>query len=342
MVNQARNVASGVASEAHRTPDAVGSEPANSTSTAHGHKPSSALLSAEGVLAAMACFILWGAFPFYLMPIHHLPSLQIVSHRIFWSCVLLVIVLAVRGELKPLWALFKNPKIMSRLTLSAVLITINWLGFIWGVGHGMVVEASLGYFINPLVNVLLGILVLRERLNPVQWVSVVIALGAVLYLSFAAGSPPWLALIIAGAFSTYGLVRKLVPVDALPGLAIETILLAPLATGYLIWCEVNGTGAFGHSGWVVDAVLVGCGPFTAIPLFLFAFGARLIPYSTIGVLLYLTPSLQLLSGIYLYHESFAGPRAAGFAMIWVALVIYAVDGLWRAHVSARRQQELAA
>jgi chloramphenicol-sensitive protein RarD len=289
-----------------------------------------ARLSTEGLLAAIAAFVIWGAFPLYLKPLHEVPSLQIIAHRVGWACVLVLAWLLARGELAQLRKPLTDPAALGRLAASAVLISINWLGYVWGVGHGHVLETSLGYFINPLANVLLGVVVLRERLNVAQWTAVGIAAAAVVYLGVATGSPPWIALAIAASFSLYGLIRKVVHVEALQGLAVETLLLMPLALGYLVWCEANGTGAFGHSGTLVNTLLLGCGPITAVPLFLFAFGARLIPYSTLGLLLYIAPTLQLLSGIFIYHEPFAGPRALGFVLIWVALVIYAGDGVWRA------------
>ncbi len=289
-----------------------------------------AKLSTEGLLAAMGSFVIWGVFPLYLKPLHDVPSLQIIAHRIVWACVLVLLWLLVRGELGELRKPLTNPAVLGRLVASALLISVNWLGYVWGVGHGHVLETSLGYFINPLANVLLGVIVLRERLNAVQWAAVAIAAAAVVYLGVATGSPPWIALTLAASFSVYGLVRKVARVEALQGLAVETLALMPLALGYLVWCEATGTGVFGHSGTLIDGLLVGCGPMTAVPLFLFAFGARLIPYSTVGLLLYVAPSLQLLSGIFLYHEPFAGARAFGFALIWLALLIYAGDGLWRA------------
>lgn len=292
-------------------------------------------LSGKGLLAAAGSFVIWGCFPLYLKPLNHIDSFQVVSHRVAWACVLMVVWMSVRGELWDLRKHFLDRAVLARLVLSALLITANWLGYVWGVAHGRVLEASLGYFINPLANVLLGVLVLRERLNVAQWVSVGIAAAAVIYIGVATGAPPWIALTVATSFSLYGLVRKLMKVEALQGLAVETVVLMPVALGYLIWCELNGTGAFGHSSTAVDALLVGCGPITAVPLFLFAYGTRLIPYSTVGLLLYITPSLQLLSGIFLYHESFAGARAVGFGMIWLALVIYAGDGVWRAHRAPR-------
>lgn len=282
------------------------------------------------MLAAIASFVIWGTFPLYLKPLHDVPSLQIIAHRIAWACVLVLVWLLLRGELGNLRKPLTSPTIRGKLTASAFLISVNWLAYVWGVGHGHVIEASLGYFINPLANVLLGVVVLRERLNTAQWTAVGIATAAVVYLAVATGATPWIALIIAASFSTYGLLRKVVHVEALEGLAVETLVLMPVALGYLLWCEANGTGALGHAGTLVNTLLVGCGPMTAVPLFLFAFGTRLIPYSTVGLLLYIAPSLQLLSGIFLYHEPFAGARAQGFALIWLALLIYAGDGLWRA------------
>jgi len=281
-----------------------------------------------------SAYAIWGLFPLYLKPLHEVPALQIIAHRVAWACVLVLVWLWLRGDLGQLRKVLTSPATLGRLSASALLITINWLGYVWGVGHGRVLETSLGYFINPLVNVLLGVIVLRERLNHAQWTSVAIAAGAVLYLALATGSPPWISLTLAISFSTYGLIRKVVHVEALQGLAVETLILMPLASGYLIWCEATGTGALGHSSPLMNALLVGCGPITAVPLFLFAFGARLIPYSTLGLLLYLAPTLQLLCGIFFFHETFAGPRAFGFGLIWVALLIYAGDGFWRSRKAA--------
>jgi chloramphenicol-sensitive protein RarD len=319
MAHSVSNAASGHTAAA-RVPDTLAS----------AGVASRARLSAEGLLAATASFVIWGGFPLYLKPLHAVPALQIIAHRVGWACALLLVWLLARGELAQLRKPLTNPAVLGRLTASALLISVNWLTYVWGVSHGHVVETSLGYFINPLANVLLGVVVLRERLNIAQWTAVGIAAAAVVYLGVATGSPPWIALVIAASFSIYGLIRKLVHVEALQGLAIETLLLMPLALGYLLWSEASGTGAFGHSSTLVNALLVGCGPITALPLFLFAFGARLIPYSTVGLLLYIAPTLQLLSGIFIYHEPFAGPRAVGFALIWLACLIYAGDGLWRA------------
>jgi chloramphenicol-sensitive protein RarD len=225
-----------------------------------------------------------------------------------------------------------------RLCLSAALISVNWAVYVWGVANDRVVETSLGYFINPLVNVLLGVVVLSERLNRAQWTAVAFAAAGVSYLTWTAGHLPWISLALGISFGLYGLVRKVVHVDALAGFATETLIVLPLGIAYLIWCEMHGAGAFGHAGLDMDMLLILGGPVTAIPLVLFAYGARRIPYSTIGLLQYTAPTIQLLLAVYVYHEPFGGARAVGFALIWAALVIYAVDGIWRARQLESRPQ----
>src|SRR5215470_4873594 len=294
-----------------------------------------ARLSPRGLAAGMAAFVLWGLFPIYFHALSAVPALQIIAHRIVWSALFLVAWMAVRGQLGLLSATITQPALLARLALTALLISGNWLVWVWSVTHDHIVESSLGYYINPLVNVLLGVLVLRERLNRAQWLAIGLAAVAVLYLALLAGRPPWIAGTLALCFSLYGLIRKVISVDALPGLTTETLLLMPLAVGYLGWCEWGGNGAFTTAGAGIAALLVGGGVITAIPLFLFAYAARALPYSTTGVMQYITPTLQLLSGVALYHESFGPARAAGFALLWVALLIYAADEVWRARSAAR-------
>jgi len=286
-----------------------------------------ARLSPRGLAAGAAAFTIWGLFPVYLHPLRGVPALQVIAHRITWSCLFLVAWLLLRGELGDLRVTLARPALLARLALTATLISINWLVYVWAVTHSHVVDTSLGYYINPLVNVLLGVIVLRERLNGAQWTAIGLAALAVLYLALLAGRPPWIAGTLAVSFSLYGFVRKIISVEALPGLTTETLLLMPFQ-----WA---GSGALTTQGAGVAALLLGSGLVTAIPLFLFAYGARLLPYSTVGVLQYIAPSLQLLCGVVLYHESFGPARAAGFALIWAALLIYAVDGLWRARSAAR-------
>ncbi|HLJ37418.1 MAG TPA: EamA family transporter RarD [Steroidobacteraceae bacterium] len=292
-------------------------------------------LSPRGLAAGTAAFTIWGLFPVYLHPLSEVPAIQVIAHRVTWSCVLLLAWLIVRGELGSLGATLRTPRLVAGLATSATLISCNWLVYVWSVTHQHIVDTSLGYYINPLVNVLLGVVVLHERPNPLQWSAIALAALGVLYLTLLAGRPPWIALALALSFSLYGFVRKVISVEALPGLATETLLLLPLAASYLTWCEASGTGALATSGSPVVALLIGSGIVTAVPLFLFAYSARLLPYSTVGVLQYIAPSLQLVCGVLLYHESFAAARAAGFCLVWTALLLYAADGLWRAHRAAR-------
>jgi chloramphenicol-sensitive protein RarD len=294
-----------------------------------------ARLSPRGLAAGAAAFSIWGLFPVYFHSLSAVPALQIIAHRIVWSALFLVAWMALRGQLGLLSATFTRPALLAPLALTALLISANWLVWVWSVTHDHIVDSSLGYYINPLVNVLLGVIVLRERLNRAQWLAIGLAALAVLYLALLAGKPPWIAGTLALCLSLYGLVRKVIRVDALPGLTTETLLLTPLAVGYLGWCEWGGSGALTTAGPTIAALLIGSGPITAIPLFLFAYGARALPYSTVGILQYITPSLQLVCGVALYHESFGPARAAGFALIWAALLIYAADGLWRARSAAR-------
>ena len=291
-------------------------------------------LSSRGLAATTAAFTIWGLLPLYLYALRAVPALQVVAHRVTWSCLFLLVWLGLRGELGRLSATLVRPALLGRLTLTACLISGNWLVYVWSVTHNHVVDSSLGYFINPLMNVVLGVFVLGERLNRAQWLAVALAVSAVAYLTVLAGRPPWIALALAISFSLYGLLRKVISVDALPGLATETLLLMPLAVAYLAWCELAGSGALTRAPASVAALLIGSGLVTAIPLFLFAYGARALPYSTVGLLQYIGPSLQLLCGVLLFHENFGAARAAGFVLIWTALLIYVADGLARARRAA--------
>jgi chloramphenicol-sensitive protein RarD len=295
----------------------------------------SARLSPRGLAAAAAAFTVWGLFPLYLHPLAGVSALQVIAHRIAWSCLFLVTWLLLRGQLGLLSVTLARPALLARLAVTATLISCNWLVYVWSVTHNHIVDTSLGYYINPLVNVLFGVILLRERLNRAQWIAVGLAAIAVLYLALRAGRPPWIAGTLAVSFSLYGLLRKVISVDALPGLTTETLLLMPLAVAYLAWCQWSGSGALTTQGPGVAALLVGSGLVTAIPLFLFAYGARALPYSTVGVLQYIAPTLQLMCGVVFFREGFGPALAAGFVLIWLALLIYAADGLWRAHSAAR-------
>jgi chloramphenicol-sensitive protein RarD len=292
---------------------------------------------ARGFAAAATAFLIWGLVPLYLKALHAVPVLQVTAHRLVWGCAFAFGWLALRGEVGQVRAALANPDTRWRLCASAALISINWVTYVWGIAANRVVETSLGYFINPLVNVLLGVLILRERLNAAQWSAVVIAAAGVSYLAWSAGHPPWISLTLAFSFSFYGLVRKVVNVDALVGFATETALLVPIGIAYLVWCEIAGTGYASQARLGMNLLLIAGGPLTAIPLVLFAYGARRIPYSTVGLLQYIGPTIQLLLAVFVFHEPFGGPRVIGFVTIWTALAIYVIDGLWR----SRKTRQLA-
>jgi chloramphenicol-sensitive protein RarD len=288
----------------------------------------------RGYIAAIGAFVIWGFFPLYLIGLTQVSAMQITAHRIAWSMVFVIAWLAVTGELAQMRAAFAHPGVLLRLAGSAFCICINWVGFAWAVNHERVLDVSLAYYIGPLINVLLGILVLSERLDRVQWLAVAFAAAGVAYLGIVAGHAPWLALMVGASFALYGLIRKTVAVDALPGLAVETVLLAPLAVGYLVWCHLGGIGSLGHTGALADGLLLVSGVVTAVPLVLFSFGARRIPYSTMGIVQFIGPSLQLVCGLVVFHEPFPSTRALGFVLIWIGLAIYAVNG-WRKSAAAK-------
>ena len=284
----------------------------------------------RGLLATIGAFLIWGLLPVYLHQLHGVPPTQVMSQRLVWCCIFTLAWLALRGELRHVAIALRTPAVRWRLSATALLVSTNWLLYVWAVANGRIVESSLGYFINPLVNVLLGVAVLSERLNRTQWTAVALASTGVAYLTWLGGGLPWIALVLAVTFGSYGLIRKTVAVDALSGLGAETLLITPIGLAYLLWCEHAGTGVLGHGGRWIDFLLIASGIVTAIPLALFAFGARLIPYSTVGLIQYIGPSLQLLTGVLIYHEPFPFNRAIGFILIWAALVVYAIDGLMRA------------
>jgi chloramphenicol-sensitive protein RarD len=244
-----------------------------------------------------------------------------------------------RGELSKVWAALCQPRLGLMLLASAAFVSINWGVYVWSVVNGRIIEASLGYFINPLINVLFGVFLLSERLNRWQWSAVGLASIAVAYLTWSAGHPPWVALLLASFFSAYGVIRKLAKVESLVGFACETLLLLPLGAGYLIWVELNGTGALGDADAATLLLLGLSGPLTAITLVLFGFGTLHIPYSTVGLIQYISPTIQLLIGGLLYREPFVGARAVGFTLIWLALATYVIDELRRGRKRAEEKHD---
>src|SRR5215211_7593470 len=279
----------------------------------------------KGILNGIGAYVLWGFFPIYWKFLHQVPALQVIGHRIGWSFILLIVILLVTRQWNDFRTVALAPKVIGIYAIASVLLTINWLVYVWGVNSGFIVETSLGYFINPLLSVLLGVIFLRERLRPSQWIPVVIAAVGVIYLTVVYGRLPWIALTLAFSFGFYGFVKKLAPLGSLYGLTLETGIAFPIALVYLFFVGFNDTGAFLHTGAQVDLLLIGAGIVTTIPLLMFASAARQIPLTLIGLLQYIAPTMQFLIGVFLYKEPFDHAHLIGFGIIWVALVIFWVE-----------------
>ncbi|GAB3357931.1 EamA family transporter RarD [Modestobacter lapidis] len=288
-----------------------------------------------GVLTGLAAYLLWGLFPLYFPLLEPAGGVEIVAHRVVWSLLFVGLLLSALRGWGQVRAAFADRRTLGVLTLAAVLIVGNWLVFVYGVNSGQVVETSLGYFINPLVSVLLGVVVFGERLRRLQWVAVGTAAVAVVVLTVDYGRPPWIALALAGTFGLYGLMKKLVRVEAAPGLFVETVLVVVPAVVVMGILEFRGAAAFGHTGAGNALLLIGSGIATAIPLLLFAAAARRVPLSTIGLLQYVNPLMQLAIGVFVFSEPLPPARLAGFAIVWLALVVFTVDSLRTAHGNRR-------
>jgi chloramphenicol-sensitive protein RarD len=281
-----------------------------------------------GIAYAALAYLLWGLFPLYFRLLAAVPATEILVHRIVWSLVFMVVLLSLRRQWAWLVPVLRRPRVLGACALSALLLSTNWLTYVWAVGHDHVLDASLGYFITPLVNVLLGYTVLHERPRPPQWLALALAVVGVVWLTLLVGQLPWIALVLAASFGTYGLLRKVAVLGALEGLALETLLLAPFAVTALVWWVSSGRGSFPAAGATTNWLLVGVGPLTVVPLLLFAAGARRISMTTLGLLQYLGPTIQFLLGVWLFKEPFDTQRAIGFGFIWLGLLAYSADG-WR-------------
>jgi chloramphenicol-sensitive protein RarD len=290
-----------------------------------------------GLVAAACAYLIWGLFPLYFHALSGIGALDMVLHRSIWSLLFMLAVLAVQRRWQWLREVLKQPKVLAVAACSALLLSGNWLLYVWAVNHGRVIEASLGYFINPLVNVLLGVIVLRERSRALQWAAIGLATLAVGWLGWTAGSPPWISLALAFSFGLYGLLKKIAPLGSIESLTLETLLLAPLAVPALVWLSLQ-PGHPNPEGMATWALLLASGPITAIPLLLFGFGAQRIRMATLGLLQYLGPSLQFSLGVWVFHESLREGRLAGFVAIWGSLLLYSGETLW----NIRRQRQLAA
>ncbi|MEK7489372.1 MAG: EamA family transporter RarD [Pseudomonadota bacterium] len=280
-----------------------------------------------GIFYALLAYIIWGLLPLYIKSLHGVAPLEILLHRMVWSLVFLGAILLWRRHFGWLREVAANPRLALNFGASAALLCCNWFLYIWAVSADRVVDASLGYFINPLFSVLLGVLLLHERLRPVQWLSIAIAAAGVIWLTVTAGQLPWIALGLAASFGGYGLLRKTGALGALEGLSLETLLLFPFAAAALAFLFLTGQDTTRAAAPGTQVLLVMAGPITAVPLLFFAAGARRIPLSLLGLLQYAGPTLQLALGIWLYHEPFPPQKQIGYALIWVSLAIYAAEGL---------------
>lgn len=278
-------------------------------------------LYSTGLGYALLSFSLWGIFPLYWKMLSNVPPQQILAHRVVWSLIFLFIILAWRRD-RIFLQYLSSPKIVGTLILSGTFIGINWFTYIYAVNNDHIVDASLGYYINPMVNILLGVVFLKERLSRLQIIAVVFAFAGVGYLTIHYGKLPVLSLVLAFSFGLYGLIRKKANLQSMPGLMVETLLLAPVALWYLWHVNTLGTGAFGHYSWKSDLLLLLAGPVTALPLFWFGIATTRIPLSTIGFMQYLAPSIQLLIGIFVFHEAFNSAYLVSFGLVWVGLGIY--------------------
>ena len=280
----------------------------------------------KGIWYAIGAYIAWGVFPIYWKLLHKVPALQLIAHRIAWSFVFLAIIIIVTRQGKSFRSTLTRRVFLIYLA-AAVLLSINWLTYVWAVNAGFIVETSLGYFINPLLSVLMGVIFLRERLRPWQWVPIGLAAAGVLYLTFAYGALPWIALTLAFSFGIYGLVKKTAPLGSLYGLTLETGILFIPAVGFLVYLQTVGQGAFLNSNALTDLLLVGAGLVTTLPLLMFASAAQRIPLSLVGVLQYIAPTLQFLIGVLVYKEPFDQSHLIGFGTVWLALILFWGEGL---------------
>jgi len=281
-----------------------------------------------GLGYAVIAYGLWGVFPVYFALLDSVSPLEILAHRIVWSFVLLFGIVLVTRSWPEVSAIIRSRRSALLLTAAAVFVAINWGTYVYAVSADQVVESSLGYFINPMVSVGLGVLVLKERLRPLQWLAIGIALLAVLELTWSYGQIPWIGLMLAFSFASYGLMKKIVGAKAIPAMAVETAILLPCASGFLLVSEITGHAAFLRDGPGISVMLLLLGPITVIPLLAFNSAATRVPLSVLGIMQYLTPSVIFLIGVFGFGEPMTGSRWAGFAIIWLALVVFGVDA-WR-------------
>ena len=280
-----------------------------------------------GVIYAGAAFLIWGLAAVYWKELRSVPPLEIIAHRVAWSFLFLLPLIILQREWADFVAILKNPRMVLILLLSAILVGANWLLYVWAVNNDHLLQASLGYYINPLVNVVLGMVFLKERLRRPQTVAVGLAAAGVIYLTVQYGQFPWIAICLAMSFGLYGLIRKVAPASSLVGLAVETLLLSLPAIGYLIYLDMLGRGSLFQVSLKLDLLLMGCAPLTAVPLLFFTAGAKRLYLSTVGLMQYIGPSGMFLLAVFYYNEPFSTVQVWTFVMIWTALAIYSTDSV---------------
>jgi len=291
----------------------------------------------NGVLAVVGAYTLWGFLPLYWKSVQAVPAFELLCHRMVWAFLFVALLLARRGQWEWLRQARKNPVTLITFLGTACILALNWFTYIWAVNTGHIVDASLGYFINPLFSVLLGVLFLGERLRRWQWIAIGLAASGVIFLTLGYGAFPWIALTLAITFGFYGLLRKTAPLGALEGLSLETAVLFLPALAYLVYLESVGAASFGHTGATIGILLALTGIATALPLLWFAYGTRRATLTTVGILQYIAPTLQFLLGVLVYGESFAKTRMIGFCVIWIALLIYSLEGVMEGRKRTMRQ-----
>jgi chloramphenicol-sensitive protein RarD len=279
--------------------------------------------------AAIGAYFIWGFMPLFFKQLAGVPAVEIIAHRVIWAVPLLLVILAFRSQIAEFWRAISTMKTLRWMVLSAVLISVNWLVYVWAVNGDLILAASLGYYLNPLLNVLVGTVFLQEKLNRTQWIAVAIAAVAVAVLAVGALGTLWISMSIAASFCAYGVVRKFAPVGAIPGLAIETILLTPAAFGAAYWFSQSGATRGWNSDTPTTFLLIAGGAITAVPLLLFATAARRMSYSMIGFIQYIGPTIQFLLALFLYKEPLSGARLASFLLIWAALAVFSYDAVRR-------------
>ncbi len=276
---------------------------------------------ATGYIYTLQAFLSWGLFPIYWKMLSHIPAVEVLAHRIFWSLIFVLLFLFWQKKLK-LTSIFQNKKSLLTLIITGILIGSNWGVFIYAVNAKHIVEASLGYYITPLLNVVLGILFLNERLNKIQLIALLLAATAVVYLTVDYGCFPWISIYLASSFGVYGLLKKMSGVDAMPALAIETLVLAPFALGYIIWKMIDGSGHLFMESRTIDFLLIMAGVVTTMPLYWFGLGAKRISLTSVGFIQYIGPTIMLFLGIFMYQETFPPEKQVAFSFIWLALALY--------------------